>query len=276
MAQTKDTVLMEELSWVEIADHLDDGYENVILACGAIEQHGPHLPTGVDTYLGYALAEAAARKLGDTLVAPTLRPGVSPHHTDFRGTISVSLETFVNLLWDYCESLARTGFENVVIVPSHGGNYNVLRTYIPDFARKLDEDTDLYFIEADYSATYDYWEEHGIERGEYGGHAGIGETARMLAKHPDLVDMDLAEPGMTLPEFFEDDWVTPRRQELFKHGMKERAINGILGDPRRATAEHGERINEIMAKKLAERIRERIETEYMSIKLPDSIANEYK
>lgn len=52
MTKDIDTVLLEELSWTEIADHLDEGYDTVLLACGAIEQQGPHLPTGVDSQSG--------------------------------------------------------------------------------------------------------------------------------------------------------------------------------------------------------------------------------
>ena len=82
-------------------------------------------PTGTDAYLGTAIAERAARIAGNALVAPTLRPGLSEHHMHFPGSFTLRVETFVALLEDYCESLARQGFERIVLFPSHGGNSDV-------------------------------------------------------------------------------------------------------------------------------------------------------
>lgn len=275
MPTAKDTVLMEELSWTEIADCLDDGYDTAILACGAIEQHGPHLPIGVDTYLGYSLAEATARKLGDALVAPTLRPGCSDHHVDFPGTLTISRETFVRLLTEYCESLAHSGFENVVLIPSHGGNVDVMRTYSPKIARQLQDEVDVYFVQPDFAAAQEVWEETDVTREQAGVHAGAGETARMLVDYPDLVDMEKAEEGMTDPEFYEEDRIPQSQLESFIHGIDRQVANGILGDARPATAELGEQLKEVMSESLAETVRERIDSEFVSMDLPDSVAHEY-
>lgn len=271
MTQSKDTLLMEELSWTEIADRLDDGYTEAILACGAIEQHGPHLPTGVDTYLGYALAEEIAANLGNALVAPTLRPGCSDHHMNFPGTFTISKETFRRLLTEYCESLAATGFDYIWVFPSHGGNIDVMQTYIPDIANEL-PDTDVYFLDFGFEIAFEYLEEeYGIPKEIAGVHAGFEETARMLADYGDLVDMTLAEEGMTLPEFYEED----RKQESFTHGIDAQSPNGILGDPRDASAEHGDEIREVMGKAMAEQILHRKEVEVLTMDVPDSIAHEY-
>lgn len=275
MTKTIDTVLMEELSWTEIADRLDEGFDTALLACGAIEQHGPHLPTGVDTYLGYALADAVARELGDALVAPTLRPGCSDHHVNFPGTFSIRRETFVHLLTDYCRSLAKTGFDHVVLFPSHGGNYDIMRTYTPQIARELADDMAVHFVEPDFSELLDFWEEKDISREKAGVHAGYGETARMLLDHPDLVDMDLAEEGMTVPEFYEEDRIPISQQESFIHGVDAQVVNGILGDARGANAEHGEEIKEILVESLVETIEDRRSSELISKDLPDSVAHKY-
>jgi len=272
---TKDTVLLEELSWTEIADCIADGYDTAILACGAIEQHGPHLPVGVDTYLGYSLAEATARKLGNALVAPTLRPGCSDHHINFPGTLSVSRETFVRLMEEYCESLANSGFENVVLIPSHGGNVDVMRTFSPRIARKLQGEASVHFVEPDFAALLDFWEDIGVTREEAGVHAGYGETARMLADYEALVDMDKAEEGMTIPEFYDEKRIPLSQLESFIHGIDSQVPNGILGDPRGATAAHGEDIKDIIAENLADQIIDRIESEPLSMDLPDSVAHEY-
>jgi len=275
MSADEDTVLMEELSWTAIADRLSAGYDTVLLACGAIEQHGPHLPTGVDTYLGYSLAEYIARELGNALVAPVLRPGCSDHHTDFPGTFSISRETFVRLLTEYCESLERTGFDNVVVFPSHGGNIDVMRTYTPKIARDLDE-ADLYFVDLDFAGILEYLEEEGVSREQAGVHAGYSETARMLADYADLVDIDEAEEGMTVEDFYDEDRIPQSQLESFTHGVREQVTNGILGDARGASADVGQELKERMGDAMAEEIRERLGSEFLSMDVPDSVAHEYE
>ena len=275
MTKDIDTVLIEELAWTEVADRLDEGYDTALLACGAIEQHGPHLPTGVDTYLGYAIAEYVARELGNALVGPTLRPGCSDHHTDFPGTFSISRETFVNLLSDYCESLDRMGFDNIVLFPSHGGNIDVMKTYTPKIARDLDT-AEVYFVNLDFVGIHEHLEEEeGVSREQAGVHAGYAETAQMLADYPELVDMDKAEEGMTVPEFYEADRIPQSQQESFTHGVRQQVANGILGDARGATAEVGQKIKEMMGDAMAEEIRTRIDSEFLSMDVPDSVAHEY-
>lgn len=276
MGSKEETVLIEELSWTEIADRLDGGYRTAVLACGAIEQHGPHLPTGVDTYLGYSIAEGVAEELGDALVAPTLRPGCSDHHIDFPGTFTISRETFVSLLREYCESLANSGFETIAVIPTHGGNIDVMRTYTPKIARELQDEVDIYFIELAFNELTEYYEEHDIPTEVAGVHAGLSETARVLHDYGHLVDMDKAEEGMTISEFYDPDRIPQSQLESFTHGVREQVPNGILGDARGATAEQGEEIKEILVRRCAEEIRSRQESDLISMDVPDSVAHEYE
>ena len=91
-------ILMEEMDWEEIRDAVDSGKTTVILVSGATEQHGPHLPTGTDTILGYAVAVRAAVQLGNALVAPVIRPALSEHHMGFPGSFTLSWETYLAVL----------------------------------------------------------------------------------------------------------------------------------------------------------------------------------
>ena len=116
-------LLMEEMSWREIEEAIAGGKTTAILAVASIEQHGPHLPTGTDTYLGCALAEGIARELGNALVAPVMRPGLSEHHLDFPGTVTLTQETFMRVLQEHCTCLARHGFQDIVLISSHGTSY---------------------------------------------------------------------------------------------------------------------------------------------------------
>lgn len=275
MAKDKNTVLIEELSWTEIAESLEKGHDTVLIPCGAIEQHGPHLPTGVDTYLGYGIAEDVARALGDALVAPALRPGCSDHHLGFPGTISISRETFVSLLSDYCRSLAGNGFKTLCLIPFHGGNVDVMRTFSPVIARELQDDADVFFIQRDFATLREYCEENDIPIETAGVHAGYTETAEMLHYYPELVDMSKAEAGMTIPEFYDPDRVGISQLESFIHGIESQIVNGILGDARGASAEEGEEMKQIVVDGLVEDIRTRRESEPLSMENPESVANKY-
>jgi len=210
----------------------------VILACAAIEQHGPHMPTGVDTFLGDEIAERIARELGDALVAPTLRPGWSKFHADFPGTITLSRSTFVDVLADYCESLAET-FEYVVLLSSHGGNNDTMAAHVPDIAREYRDEAEIFFLHpSEYLDAFD-WDEKGVTKEQNGHHAGYSETALMLAVHPDLVEMDQAEAGMADPDFYAPEREEYSRFRTLVDGVRSQSSNGIMGDPRGATAEEG-------------------------------------
>ena len=117
------TVRLEELTWTEVDDALDGDVRTAVVAVGSVEQHGPHLPLVMDTLAGDAVAERVARELGDALAAPTIRPGCSGHHMAFPGTITVSAETLMDTIRAYVRSLDEHGFEDVALVPTHGGNF---------------------------------------------------------------------------------------------------------------------------------------------------------
>jgi creatinine amidohydrolase len=122
MSSTQELQL-ERITSPEAGALLAAGYDTVVFSCGAVEQHGPHLPMFMDAEHGTALAIGVARGLGKALVAPTVRVGCSEHHMAFPGTLSFEAETLEAICRDYCRSLARHGFTRVCIIPSHGGNF---------------------------------------------------------------------------------------------------------------------------------------------------------
>ena len=255
----KDTILTEEMSWPEIKAAIAGGMTTVILAVAAIEQHGPHLPTGTDTYGGYASAEGIARELGNTLVAPVMRPGLSEHHTAFPGTITLSQETFMKVLMEYCESLARHGFEDIVLLSAHGGNTDTMLALLPRVAKKLKGTCRVHMPVTPLGAMFDdiaqVYQEYGVTRGQVGAHSGWGETSSMLLHHPDLVDMDKAEDGRSDEAFYAPEEIKYSQLESFVYGIHTQAPNGILGDARGASAEAGRKLYEIRCRRGAEQIR---------------------
>lgn len=269
-----DTVLLEELTWIELADRIEDGFHTVLVPCGAIEQHGPHMPFGVDTHLGYSTAEAVARRLGHALVAPTIRPTCSHFHADFPGTISVDPSTFVDVLEAHCDAMADAGFEYIVLITTHGGNVDVMNTHVPYIARRIKPRAEVHFVRPSTSEEVD-WDELGGSPIENGHHAGFGETSKMLADYPGLVDMDMAEEGMTLEEFYAAERETLSRYETLVYGMRSQAPNGIVGDARRANAEAGRTLKEMTVDAIVDAITRRIESEPLTVDLPNSVAHDY-
>ena len=228
---------MERLRSPEIAQALHDGMRTAVFALGAIEQHGPHLPLFVDAEHGTALALEVARRLGGALVAPTIRVGCSDHHMDFAGSLSVRPETLEAMCRDYCVSLAHHGFERICIIPTHGGNFGVLADMLPRLGAAVPGTTVLAFT--DLVGLIRLWRD-SIEAagpglgGRVGGHADVAETSLMLALHPDLVRMDLAESG------FQPELEAAAFERIIRDGFSTVTPNGILGDPRGSGAELGE------------------------------------
>ena len=129
---TEPNLRMEEMTWPEVGQALEAGFTTVVVALGATEQHGPHLPLLVDAARGDRLGLEVARRLGNALVAPTIRVGCSEHHMAFPGTLSLRRQTLEALCMDYTVSLARHGFRRVCFVPSHGGNFAPLAEMLDD------------------------------------------------------------------------------------------------------------------------------------------------
>jgi creatinine amidohydrolase len=119
-------VLLERMTWQEIGAAIAAGKTTAIIVAGSSEQHGPHLPEGTDAMIGEGLGVRLARKLGNALVAPVIRPGCSDHHLAFPGTVSIAADVLEAIIDGYIASLRRHGFKRFFIFSSHGGNFPVL------------------------------------------------------------------------------------------------------------------------------------------------------
>ena len=235
---TKLEIRLERLHSPKIRERIEEGWRTVLFACGAVEQHGPHLPLFMDAEFGSHMAVEVAQRLGRVLVAPTVRIGVSEHHMAFSGTISLRQETFEAVVTDYVTSLARHGFERILILPSHGGNFAPLA----EMERRLQEAAgeSVVVIYKDLLGLVKLFRteaEAELGLGErIGGHADLAETSIMLSIHPELVRLDLAEAGFQA-ELSED--VIAR---IIREGLDSVTPNGILGDARGATEDLGMRV----------------------------------
>lgn len=188
----------------------------VVVPVGSVEQHGPHLPLDTDTRIAVAVARLVADSEGG-LLAPAIAYGASGEHEGFPGTISIGVDALATLLVEYGRSVCRWA-GRLLFVNGHGGNTESLRRAV---ALLRYEGRDV------------AWTPCGVPGGD--AHAGHTETSLLLWLCPDAVDMAVAAPGATGPL----QTLLPRMRA---EGVLGVSPNGVLGDPRAATAAEGCRI----------------------------------
>jgi creatinine amidohydrolase len=230
------TVRMEQMTWPEIEAAISSGFTTVVVAVGSTEQHGPHLPTMTDARIGEELAHRVALKLGNALQARTIEVGLSEHHLAFAGTLSFKPETLLMILRDYADSLVRHLFTRIVFLPTHGGNFATVRKAIDEAHAahpgvEFTGYTDLFGLVGCLNAAS---AEYGVSPEASGAHAGESETSMMMALEGDLVAADRLAPGYLGPTG------EAELKIILERGMPALTSNGVLGDPRSASADKGE------------------------------------
>jgi creatinine amidohydrolase len=252
-------VRLEELSWPDAKQAVAED-KVVIIPFGSIEQHGHHLPLGTDSINLTNTAILAAERAG-ALVAPTQVYGVSHNHIDFPGTMSLEPETLIAIIEDLVASLVHHGFRRILLINGHGGN----NATIDVGAIKARKRFPNVLIGHSYSGSLAR-ETRGLWRSGYVYHADEGETSRMMAHRPDLVDMDKSVRDVT-PVF--DDYYhryydsdgdkSESLTGLVTYGLPQTqvlAASGCMGDSSMADAERGQKANDSMVEHLVRVIRD--------------------
>ena len=248
------TLLLEKMTWPEIKEAMENGYDTVIIIAASIEQHGPGLPECTDTALGYFEAEVLAARLGHALAAPVIRPGLSAHHMGFPGSITLRPETFKAILEDYIAAYVHHGFRKIVLCSSHGGYFRTIEEVATEQAEKypgvkivtgisLDK-LDETLIEMDRA--------EGLPQGTCGGHACDWETSIMMLIDEDYVRKDKLQKGCV------ESLTGELLERFFNQGVGSVSPNGVMGDPTGANAERGKRYFEYMQELQAECIRKKL------------------
>ncbi len=235
-----DRFILGELTWPEAQARFKT-VDVALLPVGAIEQHGPHLPLDTDAFDAQHLSHEVARACSEPkpFVLPLIPYGVSYHHADFSGTISISNETLAKLVYEVGMSLARNGITKLVIVNAHGGNSPALH-----FAAQLINRDAHIFTCVDTGETSDADVNNMVETpGDI--HAGEIETSTTLAVRPELVRMHKARKYV--PRFSSRylDLSSKRSVDWYARTAK-LSRTGVMGDPTKASREKGEKIWAVM------------------------------
>ncbi|MGJ4942163.1 creatininase family protein [Bradyrhizobium sp. HKCCYLS1011] len=223
----------------------------VLLPVASTEQHGPHLPTGVDDFLCSEVCRRTAAELVPdcpVVVAPTVWCGLADHHVAFGGTFTLSLATYYALLRDLCRSILNAGFRRVVIVNGHGGNIQALGTFVGELTRELSAPIAIttYFMEARDVMAEVLEDQDGVM------HACEGETSMMMVVDGDLVQADRLGEAHG-PSFDIMSSLVPSLKRF--HSFAELTASGVAGDARKASVAKGETLLAGCAAALARRLR---------------------
>ena len=252
MTDSRNTRYLAHLTWQEVAA-LDKQEGVVILPIGAIEQHGPHLPTLTDTLLVTHVLDETLKHLPHSVKAwalPALNYGKSNEHLNYPGTISLSAQTLSAVLHDIALSVRAAGFRRLAFANGHGGNMALLDAT----ARDIRAATGLMCFCLHPGLYIAPPFEISPEEQRFGLHAGELETSLVLAIAPELAHMDKAVKHF--PDFPQTD--TP----LFFVGRANAAWltqdwseSGVFGDATLGTAEKGAQLIEAAVKQLGNLIR---------------------
>jgi len=195
----RESVFLEELTWLEIRDAMRAGKKTAIVATGGIEQNGPYLALGKHNYILRGTTASIAQKLGDALVAPIVpfvpEGDIDPPtgHMLYPGTISVREETFQALLTDIAESLRAHGFQHVIFLSDSGGNVAGMKAVADRLTNKWpSEKATIHYIAEyyDYVDVKRFLESEGIKQTDEGFHDDVGISSQMLVVDPNSVRME--------------------------------------------------------------------------------------
>jgi creatinine amidohydrolase len=223
-----------------------------VLPIAAIEQHGPHLPVGVDSFINQGVVARTLEVLPadcPVLVLPTQCVALSVEHLRFPGTLTSRAETMLGLVTDIGASVARAGVKRLVIVNSHGGNVAMLDIA----ARRIRIESGILCLNA-------MWARMGKpevigprDELRFGIHAGLSETALLLRLRPDTVDMTKAENFVSAWQGLDNSApaMAPDAGAPLAWMAQDLNPSGAVGDASRATAEIGEEVLAFAAARMA-------------------------
>jgi creatinine amidohydrolase len=229
-----------EMSWTDVASG-DAQRWIAVLPVAAVEQHGPHLPLGVDSLIAEAYVARVLPLIPDNLPVtflPVQKVGQSDEHRAYPGTLSFSAQTLIGAYTEIGESINRCGVRKLVIVTSHGGNVAAVDLVARDLRVRLKM---LVVTCAWHRLGYPPGTFERMEQ-RHGVHAGDVETSLVLAHRPDLVRMDKAQPAepVTVKMAAEFKWLSAFRPVGFGWMTQDLHPSGAVGDATLATAAKGE------------------------------------
>ena len=245
--------LLARMTWPEVEERLKE-CDIAIVPLGSTEQHGPALALSTDHFIATEFAYRAAEMIWEeqkVVVTPTITFGFSPHHLEFKGTITLSELTLSSMISDVCHSLAHHGFKKIILLNGHGGNETAIANAMHDMHGNIDAKV--------YHANW-----YGL----------VGDKIREIVTPPVyhacdmetsvawylgqrvLEDKRVDEPGKSLvPGFIVPDMLDPGPKVATSYDFKEITESGVVGYSTKATKEKGKAIADAVLERLTDFIR---------------------
>ena len=202
----------------------------VILPLGSVEEHGPHLPLGMDTFHSLEVARRTA-DLHPVVVAPPVFYGMCRSTREHPGTLSISGDTLRALLMDLGREFYRVGMRHLVFISGHAGGTHI-SAIVEAGERLLAELPEVRVAVVNILELLRevLQEQPDLVQTKGDSHAGEVETAVMMAAYPDLVCGTATEEWPSFPKY-----VLVRDKRRYWPG-------GVWGNPTPASAAQGEAI----------------------------------
>jgi creatinine amidohydrolase len=195
------SVFLEELTWTEVKEFIDNGGTSIIIPTGGTEQNGPHMVLGKHNFRVKYYAEKIALELGDALVAPTIayvpEGNINPAEDwmKYPGTISLPEEYFIKLLEYTCRSLKQHGFIDIFLIGDSGGNQNGMKVVSDALNDEWkSSEARVHFVSDFYGKPFYQMNDSLIATGMspdvVGSHAGVVDVSSLLAIDSSLIRSD--------------------------------------------------------------------------------------
>ncbi len=244
-------VELAQMTWPEVEESLREA-EVAIIPVGSTEQHGPHLALAADTVRAHRFSVRLARHLHPrVLVAPPVPVGISAHHMDFPGSMTLRPETLIQILMDYVSSLMHHGLEKIFIITGHGGNQSTISVA----TEIIRDEMGIIIPHVNYKTFTSDTTREIIGTGRID-HAGEWEVSDAMFLAPELV----REERLTEQGAGSAPWKYTGLHDEFRVNYPlnwhELTANGAMGDARTATREKGEKLNDRALERAAEFLRD--------------------
>jgi creatinine amidohydrolase len=211
---------------------------------GSLEQHGRHLAVNTDNVIADAIGEAVARRGAERglklLLCPSIHYGYTMHNMDFPGTITLRMETLLELGVDVVSSLVHHGCRKVVLLNAHGSNWSILDL----ISRRVMNRHPEVLVAAVSPVKMAAAELEKLREAKQTGGMSHGcelETSLMLCLRPELVEMDKAVRDISQPDskFYWRDILRGSRGVAMADLTRHASRTGLVGDPTLASAAKG-------------------------------------
>ena len=237
--------ILPEMTWPEAKEALAQA-EGALIPVGSFEQHGPNGTFEVDTGRAQGFGRLLAARMHPRVVlAPTVNIGVSYHHMNFPGTVTLRHDTFISVLYDVVWSLQQHGLDKFLILNGHGGNIPALGVLIVRLREELG-------VKAAWTSFTSLAKEVIGERvtSDSHGHSCEGEMSQAMVLAPHTVRHEALTPGAF--KGYPYRHLGQGYNLSYAYRFDEITANGALGDARLASEELGRDIVEAALTKAVE------------------------